>query len=283
MRKALDRLFYLLTGVCALGMATLFFGVVAAILAHALPALSWRLLTQQMAEAGAGGGLRYEILGTVILIGTAFAVSAVLAVALSLLATVYLRGSRFRGWIHLGLLTLNGVPSIVFGMLGMVFFMKLLGWGKSWLSGGILLGLMILPTLAVALIERIESLPAQYVEAAASLGLRRSQIIWSVLLPQSVNGLISGALLGLARAAGETAPIMFTAAVFSGATLPGGIRESPILALPYHIFILAQDSFQAGAAAHVWGAAFVLLVLVFALSLAALPARLAAHEEARHG
>jgi phosphate transport system permease protein len=91
---------------------------------------------------------------------------------------------------------------------------------------------------------------------------------------------ITGSLLGLARAAGETAPIMFTATIFSGATWPHAIRESPVLTLPYHIFILAQDSFDPAVGAKLWGAALVLLALVFLLSLLALPARLKTHEEA---
>src|SRR6185503_13993026 len=107
--------------------------------------------------------------------------------------------------------------------------------------------------------------------------------IWSVILPQSAGGLITGSLLGLARAAGETAPIMFTATVFAGATLPHGIKESPVLSLPYHIFILAQDSFDQNVAAKLWGSALVLVGLVFLLSLMALPSRLRIHEEAHHG
>jgi phosphate transport system permease protein len=141
---------------------------------------------------------------------------------------------------------------------------------------------MILPTVTVSLIERIKALPKKYVEAAAGLGLRQSQIVWSVILPQSWSGLITGSLLGLARAAGETAPIMFTATIFAGATLPHGVRESPVLSLPYHIFILAQDSFDPGVGAKLWGSALVLLALVFALSVIALPMRLRLHEEA-HG
>jgi phosphate transport system permease protein len=119
-------------------------------------------------------------------------------------------------------------------------FVKFLGWGKSWLAGGLLLGLMILPTVTVSLVERIKVLPARYVEAAAGLGLTRSQIVRSVILPQTVGGLVTGLLLGLARAAGETAPILFAATVFAGATVPTGVRDSPVLSLPYHIFVLAQ-------------------------------------------
>jgi phosphate transport system permease protein len=283
MRRWIDGAFLLATAVCAVTVCAVLVGLVVTILVRALPVLHLDLLTQQMAEAGAAGGIRYELLGTLILMVTALAVSTLLSVALALTKTIYIGSPRLQRWIALGLYTINGMPSIVFGIVGMAFFMGVLGWAKSWLSGGILLGLMILPTMSVALIERIESLPRQYTEAAASLGLSRSQIVWSVVLPQSASGLLSGSLLGLARAAGETAPIMFTAAVFSGATLPQGIRESPVVALPYHIFVLAQDSFQEGAEARLWGATFVLLALVFILSLVALPARLAVHEEAKHG
>lgn len=283
MRRWIDRGFHLVTAACAVVACSILVGLVAIILVRALPALSLDLLTQQMAEAGASGGILYEILGTLLLMVTALAVSSVFAVALALAKTVYVRDPRLQRGIALSLYTINGMPSIVFGIFGMILFMGVLGWGKSWLSGGILLGMMILPTLTVALIERIESLPGKYLEAAASLGLSRSQVVWSVVMPQSASGLISGSLLGLARAAGETAPIMFTAAVFSGATLPQGIRESPVVALPYHIFVLAQDSIQPGAEEHMWGATFVLLSLVLGLSLVALPARLAVHEESKHG
>ena len=283
MRKWLDRAFYALTASCCLAACMILVGVVATILARALPVMSWHLLTEEMAEGGVSGGLLYQVLGTLILMASALAISGVLAVALALTTATYLEGSRYQRWLKLWLYAINGVPSIVLGIFGLMLFMRFLNLGKSWLAGGFVLGLMIVPTLTVALIERIECLPRKYIEAAAGLGLRRSQIIWSVVLPQSRSGLISGALLGLARAAGETAPIMFTAAVFSGATLPGGIRESPVLALPYHIFVLAQDSFHPAAEGRVWGAAWVLLILVFGISLLALPIRLRTHEEARHG
>lgn len=190
--------------------------------------------------------------------------------------------ARLRRCLAIVLYTLNGVPSILFGILGLIVFVKFLGWGKSWLSGGIILGFMILPTVTVALNERIKVLPRKYIEAGFGLGLTPSQIVRSVILPQTVGGLITGLLLGLARAAGETAPIMFTATIFAGATLPGGIVESPVLSLPYHIFILSQDSYDPNVAAKVWGTATVLLGLVLALSAIAIPMRVRVHEEASH-
>ncbi|MGD2116043.1 MAG: ABC transporter permease subunit [Acidobacteriota bacterium] len=280
MRRPTEVLFWTGAGLCALAACAVLAGIVGAIVARGLPALSWSFLVQDAREAGAAGGILYQLAGTVILIVTALAVAAPPAVALALLRTVYLaeRGARR---LRLALYAWNGVPSVVFGVFGLVVFVRGFGWGKSWLAGGIVLGLMILPTLTVALAERMAAVPEESLEAAYGLGLTRSRVVLAVILPQSAGGFLSGALLGLARAAGETAPILFTAAVFSGATLPSGVRESPILALPYHIFVLAQDSLDPGAVSRLWAAAFVLLALVFGLSLLSLPARLRSHAEAR--
>ena len=277
-----DRLFLALTAACAVVAVGVLVSIIAAILVRGLPAVSWRFLTEQIALVGAAGGIFYNLVGTLILIATAAAVSGALAVGLALTHSVYLSDGRARRTLGLLLYVLNGVPSILFGIFGLIVFVKFLGWGKSWLSGGVLLGLMILPTVTVALVERIKVLPTRYVEAAVGLGLSRSQVVRSVILPQTVGGLVTGLMLGLARAAGETAPIMFTATIFAGATVPRGVRESPVLSLPYHIFTLAQDSFDPAVSQKVWGTATVLLALVFLLSFVALPVRLRVHEEARH-
>jgi phosphate transport system permease protein len=281
MRRWFDRLFLFGTALCATAAMSIIALIVGAILWRGSGAVSWEFLTGEMRRVGAAGGVFYNILGTLILLATALAVSTPIAAGLGLVHGVYLSSERAKERLWLLLSVLNGVPSILFGLFGLMVFVKFFGWGKSWLAGGILLGAMILPTVAVAFIERVQSLPPKYIEAAAGLGLRQSQIVWSVVLPQSVSGLVTGSLLGLARAAGETAPIMFTATIFAGATLPHGIKESPVLSLPYHIFILAQDSFDPAAGGKLWGAALVLLALVFGLSLLALPARLKIPKEAR--
>jgi len=283
MRKAINLLVPLALGFCALIALTLVLGIVAAITLRGFPALSWRFFTEQIRLVGAEGGIFFNLLGTAVLILTALAVSAPVAVAVALWHGVYLQTEAGRRRLMLALYVLNGVPSILFGILGLIVFVKYFNWGKSWLAGGILLGVMILPTVAISLAERIATLPRKYIEAASGLGLTQSQIIWSVILPQTRGGLITGALLGLARAAGETAPIMFTATIFAGATLPHAIKESPVLSLPYHIFILAQDSFDPSVGTKLWGTALVLLMLVGAFSAIALPMRLRTHEEAHHG
>ena len=258
-------------------------GIVGTILGRGLPALDWQFIGAAGGQALGSGGVRYQLLGTLVLAGTTLAFVAPLALGWALALTLYLPRPAWRRPLRRLLYVLNGVPSILFGIFGLIVFVQYLDWGKSWLAGGILLAMMILPTVTVAWVERIEALPPKYLRAAAGLGLTRGQIVWAVVVPQTWGGGVSGALLGLARAVGETAPILFTAAVFSGATLPSGVRESPVLALPYHIFVLAQDSFDPAVGAHLWGAAFVLLALVLALSLLALPLRLRAREEATHG
>lgn len=283
MRRCLDRAVALAAGASLLVSCALLVSLLFAILPRGLPALSLEFLTQETRRAGAAGGIVWQLAGTLILIGTAALVCTPLATGTALVHGFYLRSPAARRRLELVLYALNGTPSILFGLFGLCLFAGLLGWGKSWLAGGILLALVILPTVAVAMIERIESLPRRYVEAATGLGLSQAQVVRAVILPHSAGALVTGLFLGLARAAGETAPILFTATVFAGATLPRGVRESPVLSLPYHLFVLSQDSFDEAVAGTLWGTATVLVLLALGLSAVALPLRLGIHEEARHG
>lgn len=280
MRKTLDAAIIGVCALCGLAACAILLGFLGIIIFRGSSALSWSFFTQALKEAGSSGGIAYNLLGTVILIGTALVICAPFAVAIALLERIFLRGSMLRKLLIGAIYTLNGMPSILFGIFGLILFVKFFGWGKSWLTGGILLAALILPTVTVTLIERMKSLPRKYLAAAAGLGLNESQLIWAVILPQSWGGLLTGLLLGLARAAGETAPIMFTATIFAGASVPHGIKGSPVLSLPYHIFTLTQDSFDPAQDARLWGAAIVLLLVVLALSLIGLPSRLRIHEEA---
>ncbi len=283
MRRTIDRLLAVMAiigTVAALGIIATVAGLV---IVRGFPALSWHFFTEQVRSVGAEGGILYQLVGTLILMVTAAAISLPVAMGIGLFHQLYLSPGRLRRSIDALLQALNGVPSIVFGLFGLAFFVQRLGMRKSWLAGGILLAIMILPTVTVAFIEKLRAIPAATLEAAFGLGLGRPQVARSILLPQGAAGLLTGILLGLARAAGETAPIMFTAAVFAGATIPKGVIDSPVLALPYHIFVLAQDSFDPAVTRNLWGSAIVLLIVVTTLSLIALPLRLRLHEEARRG
>jgi phosphate transport system permease protein len=281
-RRVVDRVATALGWAAGLVACALLVAIVASVLMRGGGALSLDFVLESTRAAGAAGGVADQILGTLLLVATAALVAAPSATALALAAGVHLSDARSRG-LRRALYVMNGLPTIVLGVFGMLVFVELFGWGKSWLAGGLVLGAMIVPTVAFARLERIDAIPRERIEAAAGLGLSLAARVRSVILPESRGGMLSGLLLGLARAAGETAPILFTAVVFSGAGWPDGVRESPVLALPYHIFVLAQDSYDPAAITNLWGAAAVLLALVLGTSLLALPARLRAHEESRHG
>jgi len=220
-----------------------------------------------------GGGIRDQLAGTLLLVAVAGAIAAPVGLGLGLVVAEY-AGPRTARWLRSLTLTLGGVPSILLGLWGYWLFATRLGWGKSWLSGSIVLAMVVIPPVTVAVAAALGALPAERREAALGLGLRRAQLVRSVLVPQAVPGLVTGLLLGLARAAGETAPLLFTAAVFSGApTIPVGVRNAPVASLPTHIFTLAQDSAEPAARQAAWGAALALIVVATLLVLAAVPAR----------
>jgi len=126
---------------------------------------------------------------------------------------------------------------------------------------------MILPTCSFFLLERIKRTPKEVIESAKSLGLTSVDLCWHVYFPRLKGASLHGLFLGLARAAGETAPIMFVATVFFGVKLPNGIRDNPIVALPYHIFQLSQESFHPVALQNVWTSALTLVLMVLALQI----------------
>ncbi len=282
-RRLLDRAFTAATGASALLALAVLFGLVGFLVVRGARAMSWSFLAEATRAAGAEGGVVYQLLGTVVLVATAAAVAVPVAAGTGLFLESRLAPGRTRRLFEAILQAANGVPSIVFGLVGFALFFHALGWRKSWLAGGLVLGTMIVPTVVISFVEKLRAIPASTLEAARGLGLDRSRVAAGVQLPAAASGLVTGTLLGLARAAGETAPILFTAAVFSGVTLPRGIVDSPVVALPYHIFVLAQDAFDPAALDHAWGAAVVLLLFVVTLSAVALPLRLRIREEARRG
>jgi len=225
------------------------------------------------ASGASGGGIRDQLLGTLLLVATAGVLAAPVGLSLGLVASEYAPNACAR-WLRVATVTLAGVPSIVLGLAGYYVFSVTLGWGKSWLAGAILLAVIAIPVVALAVAARVDALPAERREAAEALGLRRGQLVRSVLMPHARPALATGLLLGLARAAGETAPLLFVATVTSGAgPLPGGVTDAPVLALPTHIFNLAQDAVDPAALHAAWGAAAALLAIAGLLLLAAVPAR----------
>lgn len=278
-RRVSDVAFTAITAAAAAIAVAIFLAILGVVVYRGFDALSWRFLVEDTRGAGAEGGIVYQIAGTFILVLTATVVAVPLAAGSGIWLVMYARESprrSFEAFLH----ALNGIPSIVFGLVGFAFFFRFLDMKKSWLSGGLLLSVMILPTLVVAFVEKLRAIPRDTILAAFGLGMRRGDVVRGVLIPQGAPGLVTGTLLGIGRAAGETAPIMFTAAIFAGATLPHGVTDSPVLALPYHIFVLAQDSYDPAMVVRMWGTAAALVALETFVSALAIPLRLKIAQEA---
>ncbi|MCK4574891.1 phosphate ABC transporter permease PstA [candidate division WOR-3 bacterium] len=216
------------------------------------------------------GGIFPAIIGTLYLsIGT-----VIFALPLGVLSAIYLteyaKNKRFITTIKVGVNALAGIPSVVFGLFGLAVFVKFFNFGVSILSGALTLGIMILPVIIKASEEAILAVPTEFKEASFAVGATKWQTITKVIIPIALPGIITGTILGIGRAAGETAPILFTAATFYQRLLPRSIFDE-VMVLPYHIYALMTEGtapeYQVPIA---YGTAVVLLCLVIGINFTAI-------------
>ena len=243
-----------------------------AIILRGIQAISMDFLFMPSRSFGSSGGIAYQILGSLLIVLTAGLIAAPVALGASVYRSEYMRSQRARRSFDLMLYGLNGVPSIIFGLFGLILFVNIIGTGLSWFVGGIILATMMLPTATLATVNAMRGVDKTYRENGFALGLTREQTALRIIIPQSLHGLVTGVLIGLARAIGETAPIMFIATAFSGATVPTSLHE-PVATLPTHILALAQQAADPKALQNAWGTSFTLIALVALFSLAAFFAR----------
>ncbi|MFA5347274.1 MAG: phosphate ABC transporter permease PstA [Methanoregula sp.] len=229
------------------------------IILNGLPALSWDFLTQPPKDLGRAGGIFPAIIGTLCLVTGAVIIALPLGMGAAIYLVEYTQEGRITRLIRTGVDLLNGTPSIVFGLFGFAFIVLYLNIGVSMLAGQVTLALMVLPTVIRTTEESLKNIPHSLREGSLALGATRWQTISKVVLPPAVPGIVTGAILSIGRAAGETAPIMFTAVIFSSRFLPDSVFQ-PVMALPYHLFILATN--VPGASTNKYGTALVLLFLV---------------------
>jgi phosphate transport system permease protein len=232
------------------------------IVVHGLPALSWEFLTQSPKDLGRSGGIFPAIVGTFYLVTGAILIALPLGVGAAIYLIEYTKESRVTRFIRTAVDLLNGTPSIVFGLFGLAFLVYFLNFGVSLIAGQITLALMVLPTMIRATEESLKNIPQSLREGSLALGATRWQTIYRVVLPPAVPGIVTGTILSIGRAAGETAPIMFTAVVFSQRYLTSSVFE-PVMALPYHLYILATN--VPGSSTNKYGTALVLLLLVIGI------------------
>jgi phosphate transport system permease protein len=264
--------FFLL--VCSI-MATLFFlgTIVYFIGMRGFGVISWEFLTEVPRRGMTAGGVAPAILGTFYLTLGSILFSLPLGLACAIYLCEYSSQSFVVNLIRMSINNLAGVPSVVFGLFGLAIFVKFFGFGVSILSGSLTLGIMVLPQIISASQEALLAVPQSYREASLALGATHWQTIKKMVLPTALPGILTGVILSIGRAAGETAPILFTAATFYTRGFPKSIF-SEVMVLPYHIYALMTEGTRPEAQTQIaYGCALILLALGLVISTVAVVLR----------
>ncbi len=246
----------------AITFAVLVF-ILAYVLLHGLPHVTWSFLTQSPANMGRAGGIFPMILGTFLVSGLSVLVAAPVGVATAIYLTEYTHEGRMTAVIRFGADCLAGVPSIIFGLFGFVFFAITLRMGLSVLSGSLTLALMVLPTIIRTSEEAIRAVPDTYRQVSYGLGSTRWQMVLYVVLRSAIPGISTGIVLSLGRCISETAAVMLTAG--SALRLPRSLFDSS-RTLALHFYILSREGISM---ANAYATASVLIIAILALNLLA--------------
>jgi phosphate transport system permease protein len=232
--------------------------------------ISWEFLTSEPRRGGTEGGILPAIVGTFCLVMGSMTVALPLGMGGAIYLAEYAREGRFTRTVRLAIVTLAGVPSIVYGLFGLGLFVLFLHLKASLLSGSLTLACLILPTIIVASEEALRAVPMGLREGSLALGATKWQSIRTNVLPYSLPGMLTGSILAIGRAAGETAPIIFTAAAFFLPKLPRSAFDR-VMALPFHLYVLATQHPEAAKVRPLqYGTALVLVMLVLGISLGAI-------------
>lgn len=241
--------------------------VVGAIVVRGIGAINWQFWTTAPREGMKAGGIFPAIVGTLILVLGTAVVAIPIGVGGGIYLAEYAQDNALTRAIRLAIVNLAGVPSVVYGLFGLGLFVLFLNLGTSILAGAFTLAIMTLPVIISTSEEALRAVPTEFRTVVASLGGTRWQGIQRVVLPQALPGIITGVILGLLRAAGETAPILFTVAAFFLPQLPRSVFDQA-MALPYHLYVITTQ--VPGMPEQVqYGTALTLLILVLSMNLAA--------------
>lgn len=266
-RHLLQRLGFAMLGLAALVVVVPILLVIGTIVARGMGAISWEFLSAMPREGMKAGGILPAIVGTLLLtVGTALAAIPV-GVGGAIYLAEYARDTWLTRAIRLAIINLAGIPSVVYGLFGLGLFVLFLQFGTSILAGSLTLAIMTLPIIISTAEEALRAVPVEFRTVSASLGGTRWQGIHNIILPQALPGIITGVILGLLRAAGETAPILFTVAAFFLPHLPRTVLDQT-MTLPYHLYVISTQ--VPGMPPQIqYGTALVLLGLVLSLNVVA--------------
>jgi phosphate transport system permease protein len=242
--------------------------IIGYLLVGGLPAISWEFLTQGPRNMMREGGIFPAIAGTFLLVLGSSLVAVPPGVAGGLYLSEYARPSLFTRLVRLAVVNLAGVPSVVYGLFGLSLFVTFLNMGVSVMAGSLTLGLLVLPVVIAATEEAARSVPDSHRHASLALGATRWHTVRHVVIPGATPGILTGVILAVSRAAGETAPIMFTAAAFFLPRLPQSVLD-PVMALPYHLYVLSSEATNVNPEIRT-GTALVLVTLVLVSNLVAI-------------
>lgn len=262
-----QRIGFAILTVLSLLTVTIILAVILFIIVKGLSAISWTFITDFPRDGMRAGGIYPAIVGTIILtIGTAlFCVPIGIGAAIYL--SEYAEDNRWTRSIRVAIVNLAGIPSIVYGLFGLGLFVIALNFGVSVLAASLTLGIMTLPVIISTAEEALRAVPQSFRVVSVSLGATRLQTIRRIVLPQAIPGILTGVILGLERAAGETAPILFTGAAFFLPRLPSSLFDAT-MALPYHLFVISTQ--VPGMTVQIqYGTALVLLIFVLGMNLIA--------------
>ena len=213
----------------------------------------------------AQGGIFQAIVGTILLAVGVSILSIPIGICTAIYLNEYAADNLFTRMIRISIRNLAGVPSIVYGIFGLAFFVLFLNLGTSLISASLTLGAMTLPWIITTSEESLKAVPLSFREGSYALGATKLQTIWKTVLPNSFGGMMTGSILGVSRAMGETAPIIMVGATFFMSGLPTSIFDK-FMTLPYHIFILATQHSSPNAKEYALGTALILVSLIFILN-----------------
>src|SRR4030043_570248 len=238
------------------------------IVKNSIGSISWEFITQSPRNGMKEGGIFPAIVGTIVLVVGTMLFSLPLSVLSAIYLVEYAKDNFFTRLIKLSVVNLSGIPSIIYGLFGFTLFVLFLKLGTSILAGSLTLAIMSLPVIITATKEALESVPASFREISLSLGATRWQTVRYCVLPYAIPGILTGTVLSLSRAAGETAPILFTVAAFYLPRLPRSIFDQA-MALPYHLYVISTQVPNVDEKIR-YGTALVLLTLVLFMNLVAI-------------
>jgi len=233
--------------------------------------ISWEFLTAAPRQGMKAGGIFPAIVGTVLLVIGTMLFSLPLGVLAAIYLVEYASDDLLTRMVKLSVVNLSGIPSIVYGLFGFTLFVLLLHLGTSILAGSLTLAIMSLPVIITASKEALESVPFTYREISLSLGASRWQTVRYCVLPYAIPGILTGTVLSLSRAAGETAPILFTVAAFYLPRLPHSVFDQ-VMALPYHLYVISTQVPNIPIETS-FATALVLVALVFLMNLVSIVLR----------